>query len=101
MTYDRTDLAGVYEASIAEPAFSLKFATQADPAESSLEELSPAQLKGLGEAAGVIPWTPNLSLQSAGQRLSSGTEFWLPLVVAALLVGLAESFLGQWFSRSK
>ena len=101
MQYDRTDLAGVYEASVSDPAFSLKFAAQADPAESSLEELSPAQLKGLGEAAGVIPWTPNFSLQSAGPTARSGTEFWLPLILAALLVGLVESFLGQWFSRSK
>lgn len=101
MQYDRTDLAGVYEASVSDPAFSLKFAAQADPAESSLEELSPAQLKGLGEAAGVIPWTSNFSLQSAGPTARSGTEFWLPLILAALLVGLVESFLGQWFSRSK
>ena len=101
MQYDRTDLAGVYEASVSDPAFSLKFAAQADPAESSLEELSPAQLEGLGEAAGVIPWSPHFSPQSARPAARSGTEFWLPLVLAALLVGLVESFLGQWFSRSK
>ena len=101
MQYARTDLAGVYTASVLEPPFSLKFAAQANPAESSLDELSPAQLKMLDEVASVVSWGPNFSLKRAVSHERSGTEFWLPLLMAALVVGLVETSLGQWFSRSK
>jgi Aerotolerance regulator N-terminal/von Willebrand factor type A domain/CARDB len=99
--YDHTELAGVYEASVVDPPLTLRFAAQADPAESSLDEISPAQLSTLKNVATVIDWTPHLSLRNLVEKERSGIEFWLPIVIAALLLAAAETFLGQWFSRSK
>jgi hypothetical protein len=99
--YERTDFAGVYEARIAMPPLALQFAAQPDPTESSLDELSPSQLDLLKSVANVVEWTPDFALKSVVEQQRSGTEFWLPLAVAALLVGLVETFLGQWFSRAK
>jgi hypothetical protein len=101
LQYDQTDLGGVYDASVVEPSLSLKFAAQPDPSESSMEELSPAQITMLKSVANVISWTPNFSLKGMVEKDRSGLEFWLPIVIAALMVGLVETFLGQWFSRSK
>jgi hypothetical protein len=99
--FDRTDLAGLYDAKITEPALTLKFAVQSDPGESSLDELSPAQLNTLKEAANVVTWTPNLSLRSVAEKGRTGLEFWLPIIIACLALAGVEMFLGQWFSRSK
>jgi len=101
LQYDQTDFAGIYEATVADPALALKFAAQPDASESSLDELSPAQLGTLKNVAHVIPWTPNFSLKGLVEKSRTGLEFWLPLVALALMVGLVETFLGQWFSRSK
>jgi hypothetical protein len=49
----------------------------------------------------MITWTPNLALRDFVEKGRTGMEFWLPIFLAALLVALAETFLGQWFSRSK
>ena len=99
--YDQTDFAGAFDVSVADPPLSLKFATQPDSAESSLEELSPAQLTTLKDVARVIPWTPNISLKGYAEKERSGLEFWLPIVVLVLVLAGVETFLGQWFSRSK
>lgn len=101
LQYDQTDLAGLYEASLGEPPLKLKFAAQADPGESALDELSPAQLTTLREVANVVNWNPDLSLRNLVERGRTGVEFWLPILLACLLVAAAETFLGQWFSRSK
>ncbi len=101
LQYDHTDLSGIYEASVVDPPLALKFAAQPDPGESSMDELSQAQIKTLKDVANVIPWTPNLSLRGMVEKDRSGLEFWLPIVIAALLVGVVETFLAQWFSRSK
>jgi hypothetical protein len=101
LQYDQTDFAGVYEVAVADPPLALKFAAQADPAESSLDELSPAQLATLQSVAKVHTWTPSFSLKGLVEQSRTGLEFWLPIIVAVLLLGLVETFLGQWFSRSK
>jgi hypothetical protein len=101
LQYDQTDLAGLYHANVAEPPLAVKFATQADPAESSLDELSPAQISTLRTVANVLAWTPNLSLRGMVEKDRSGFEFWLPIAILALLLAAVETFLGQWFSRSK
>ena len=49
----------------------------------------------------MVDWTPNASLKDQVQRERSGAEFWLPIVMLALLVAGAETFLAQWFSRAK
>jgi len=48
-----------------------------------------------------VDWTPGLSLKDVVLRERSGLEFWLPIVLAALAVAALETFLAQWFSRSK
>jgi hypothetical protein len=98
---EQTDLAGLYDAKIPEPPLTLKFAAQPDPGESNLDELSPAQLSTLREVADVVPWTPGLSLKGLVAKGRTGLEFWLPIVVACLLLAAVELVLGQWFSRSR
>jgi len=101
LQFDQTDLAGLYQAKIDDPAWTLKFAARSDPAESSLDELSPAQLNTLKDVATVLPWSPNLSLKGLVEKSRTGLEFWLGIVVVCLLLAGVETFLAQWFSRSK
>lgn len=97
----QTDLAGLYDAKITEPPLALKFAAQADPGESSLDELSPAQLATLRNVANVVSWLPGLSLKSLVEKGRSGLEFWVPILVLCLALAAVETFLAQWFSRSR
>lgn len=99
--YDQTDLGGIYDVAVGEERGAVRFAAQPDPAESSLDELSAEQKKLLATAAHVVEWTPNASLKDQVQHSRSGAEFWLPIVLIAMLIAMAETFLGQWFSRSK
>lgn len=99
--FEQTDWAGVYEVTVAEPALNLKFAAQANAAESSLDELSPEQLKMLASIAHVVQWTPNVSLKEMAEKERTGMEFWLPIILAAFLLAMVESGLAQRFSQSK
>jgi len=66
-----------------------------------MDELSPSQLSTLKGVMSVTPWTANLSLRGMVEKDRTGLEFWLPVAVLALLIALVETFLGQWFSRSR
>jgi hypothetical protein len=101
LQFEKTDLAGLYDAKLGDPGLTLKFAAQSDPGESSLDELSPAQLTTLRNVANIVPWSPNLSLKSMVEKGRTGVEFWLPILIVCLLLAAVETFLGQWFSRSK
>lgn len=101
LQFDQTHWAGLYEATVAEPPLVLRFAAQADPAESNLEGLSPAQLQQLGQVATVTQWRPGVSLRPASGGAGIDLDLWLPLAIAALVIALVESGLAQWFSRSK
>ena len=101
LQYDQTDLAGVYDVKIADPPMNLKFAAQTQPSESSMEELSTAQLMTLKNVTNVMECTPNFSLKGLVERDRSGVEFWLPIAILVLLLAGVETFLGQWFSRAK
>jgi hypothetical protein len=101
LQYDATDFAGVYEVSVADPLYSLKFAAQADPGESSMDELTTGQIANLKTVANVVPWTAGFTLKGLVERDRTGLEFWLPIVIGALMVAGTETFLGQRFSRSK
>jgi len=101
LQYDITDRAGVYEISIAEPPAVLKFATQPDPVESDLTEVTPDELRALGESARVIRWNPTLSLREMVEKERLGSEYWLPVALLAMLLAGLETFLAQYFSRSK
>lgn len=99
--YRQTDTAGAYEASILEPPLNLKFAAQADAGESSLDELSPDQLATLRDVAAVVDWKAGVDLKPMVEQDRTGLELWLPLIVLAFALAVLETFLAQWFSRSK
>ncbi|HEU0010768.1 MAG TPA: BatA domain-containing protein [Verrucomicrobiae bacterium] len=99
--FAQTDLAGVYDATLGDPPVHVKFAAQSDPGESSLDELSPAQLATLRDVASVVVWRPDLSFRDSVEKGRTGLEFWLPIAILCLLLAAVETFLGQWFSRSK
>ncbi|HKQ37213.1 MAG TPA: BatA domain-containing protein [Verrucomicrobiae bacterium] len=101
LQYDLTDFAGVYEAAILDPPLTIKFAAQANAAESSMDELSPAQLNTIRSAAQVLQWSPSVDLKGVVQKDRTGLEFWLPIAILALVVAGAETFLAQLFSREK
>lgn len=101
LEYDATDFAGAYEVSIADPPYALKFAAQADPGESSMDELTSGQIANLQTVASVVSWTAGFRLKGLVERERTGLEFWLPIVIGALMVAGTETFLGQRFSRSK
>ena len=99
---DETDIAGVYDARIGDDAVpALRFATQSDPAESRLEELSPADLKVFDGVAQIIRWSPEHSLRTALQKERTGSEFWLAVAILALVLAVAETWFGNRWSRSK
>jgi len=99
--YNQTDFAGVYEAAIIDPVLTVRFAAQANSAESSMDELSPAQLNTIKSAAQVIQWSPSMDLKGLVQKDRTGLEFWLPIAILALIVAGTETFLAQLFSREK
>jgi hypothetical protein len=101
LQFDQTDFAGPYDAKLGDAGLHLKFAAQSDPAESSLDELSPAQVTTLKDVANVVTWSPGMSLKGMVEKERTGLELWLPIVVLCLLLAGVETFLGQWFSRSK
>ena len=101
LQYDGTDLSGIYEVAVGDTRGALRFAAQPDAGESSLDELSSEQKKLLSASAHLVEWAPNISLKDQMQRARSGAEFWLPIVILALLIAGAETFLAQWFSRAK
>jgi len=99
--YDQVELSGIYDVSVIDPPLSMKFAAQAVSYESSMDELSPAQIGVLKNVATVTAWTPNVSFRTLVERDRTGLEFWLPVIIAALLLAAVETLLGQWFSRAK
>jgi hypothetical protein len=101
LQYDGTDLSGIYDVAVGDTRGAIRFAAQPDANESSLDELSSEQKKLLSASAHVVEWAPNISLKSQVQFAQAGAEFWLPIVILAMLVAGAETFLGQWFSRPK
>ena len=101
LQFEGTDLGGIYEVGIGETRGVLRFAAQPEANESSLDELSSEQKKLLSAAANVMDWTPGLALRDQAQFARGGAEFWLPIVILALLIAGAETFLAHWFSRPK
>jgi hypothetical protein len=97
-----TPRSGPYEVQVAtDPATTLRFAATADPIESSLAQMPPDQEAALGEAATVIRVVGDGSLEQVVQKARVGTELWLPLAMLALLIAASETFLAQWFGRSR
>ncbi len=101
LRYARTDKGGLYEATISDPPTVMKFAAQADPKESSLAELSEPDLEEIQKVATVTKWGPMVALRQVVEKQRVGAEFWFPLAILVLILAGAETFLAQWFSRSK
>lgn len=102
LDWDDTDRAGVYRASMPGAAGSLAmFAAQPDPTESDLTELAGERRGELERVAQVIDWDPGMDLRAAFDRERVGVELWLSLAVAVFLLGVAEVWLAQHFSRPK
>ncbi len=105
LAYDQTNRSGAYDVSItAEPPVRLAFAAEPDPMESSLQTIAPEQRKTLGESAHVVSWTgagAGAEFAAEVEKERIGTEFWMSLAIAALVLAAAETFLSQWFSESK
>jgi len=95
-----TDFAGAYEIRV-EGSQPIRFAVQAEPSESSLEALNDNQFGLLGEVAHVVKWSPGAALEETLEKGRVGTEFWLPLALAAAVLGTMETLLAHWFSKSK
>ena len=101
VTYANTDQNGLYQISLDDPPTYLKFAAQSDPKESSLAELSEADLEEIRRVASITKWGPMVDLRQSVEQQRVGAEFWLPLAILVLLVAGSETFLAQYFSRSK
>jgi hypothetical protein len=100
--FDATERAGVYEVHQGDDATPLlRFATQADPAESNLQELSALDWKAFDGVAQVFRWSPGISLRGELQRERTGNEFWMAFVLVALAMAVAETTLGNQWSRSR
>jgi hypothetical protein len=102
LRFDQTNVGGAYDAQIGTDADAthVRFAAQPDPAESELAELGEAQKAELGKGATVVNYPdPNLEAMFAKSRL--GTELWLPLAILAVMCAIGETFLADWFSRSR
>ncbi len=103
LEYDETDLAGAYDVRIggADGAPLLRFAAQPDLEESKLQELSPTDLKSFDGIADVLRWGSGVSLHATIQRERTGSEFWIVFAVLALACAVAETLLGNRWSKSR
>ncbi|MGB0583077.1 MAG: BatA domain-containing protein [Limisphaerales bacterium] len=101
VAYARTDQSGIYEVNLTDPVESVKFATQSNPAESGLTELTESDLEEIRRVASVVRFNPLTDLRKLVETKRVGAEFWLPLVILVLLLAGGETFLAQYFSRSK
>ena len=99
--YLKTDRAGSYELSIADPPTVLQFAAQPDPRESRLEMLSDQQQERIAQHASLIKFTPTTELREVLSRERKGAELWILLLVAVITLAIIEMTLAQWFSREK
>jgi hypothetical protein len=99
LQFNQTHFAGPYE--VTAGGAEIRFATQSDAAESSLESLTDDQFKTMEDFAHVVKWSPGTSLSETLEQNRVGTELWLPLAIAALLLATIETLLAHWFSKSK
>jgi hypothetical protein len=102
LSYERTDVAGVYALSIAGDAGGdVRFAVQSDAQESRVEPLTPDQREQLARFASVTAWSPGVSVGDQLTSQRSGREIWLWFAIAAVMVAAAETYLAHKFSLTK
>ncbi len=102
LSFDSANQAGAYDAMIGvgDEASHIRFAAQPDTSESDLTELPQMQIDTLSQVSTVVNY-PDPTLEQKISKARLGTELWLPLAIAALMCGVAETFLADWFSRSR
>jgi hypothetical protein len=97
-----SSVAGAYAVHFTEETGNaVRFAAASDPGESDLHELSTADLTALGTVARIVRWTPEADLRGQMERERNGSELWLPFALLAIGLVVAETLLGNRFSRSK
>ena len=102
LRFDETDVAGIYEMLLGgDTPQTVKFATQSDPRESSLELLRPADLDSLAPAASAIRWNANMNFAETLEKERTGNEFWFAFMLCALALACAETVLADRFSYAK
>jgi hypothetical protein len=101
LAYDETSAAGVYAVSLGTGEPAATFATQADPDESAIQPLDDTTRTAIGEVARMTNWEPGTDVRIVIEHDRLGTELWLPLAVAVLMIGCTETVLADWFTRSK
>jgi hypothetical protein len=103
LSYSDTNIAGAYDLELA--GKTSKFAVQQRSSssvidsESSLIDLAPPDIDKLSQSADVVLPGQSLADKISGRR--AGAEFWLPLLMIALVLATAETFLAHWFSLPK
>ena len=104
-----THRAGVYQVSFkydetadtkADPPAPLTFAVQPDARESDIEPMQASAQDQLGGQATAHDW-PKDNLGAGLSQNRSGTPFWLPFLILALLFTAMEILAAQRFSRPK
>jgi hypothetical protein len=102
LSFDGTNAAGAYDAMIGtgDEATHIRFAAQPDTAESNLADINQPMIDDLTKVATVVNY-PDPQLEQKISKARLGTELWLPLAIAALACAVAETFLADWFSRSR
>jgi hypothetical protein len=102
LQFGGTDRAGIYEVHQGDDATPLlRFAAQADPAESNLQELSAQDWKAFDGVAQVIHWTPQTNFRAELQRERTGNEFWMAIVILVLIGAVVETTMGNRWSESR
>jgi hypothetical protein len=100
--FEGTERAGLYRIAPAGGGADLAvIATQPDPMESVLIDVTAERLAEIARWSQVVDWSADLDLRTAFDRERMGLEFWLPLALAVLLLGGVETWLAQRFSRPK
>ncbi len=103
LDFDETDTAGAYQVKAGgiSGATLLEFAAQTDPSESRLAELDAGDLKSFEKIADVIRWSSGAGFHTSIQRERTGAEFWLAFAILGLGCAVAETVLGNRWSRSR
>jgi hypothetical protein len=95
-----TEHAGAYRVRINDQS-PLLFAAQTDVSESNLQPASREDMDKLAKSARVLPCKIDTDLAAGLKQERTGTELIFPLAVLLLILGVTESALAMWFSRSK
>jgi len=102
LQFDGTESAGVYEVRQGDDATPLlRFAAQADPVESNVQDHSGQDWKTLDGVARIFRWSEGTSLRGQLEKERTGNEFWMAFLVVGMITAVAETTLGNRWSVSR